>query len=113
MDRYEANRDSGQAKQRCDVTPVYWSQLSREDLNSAIDHQVGADFQIAEDLLTEADKATLFLATSPRAGPPIGAPGRRKWRLGKLPYTLIYHVDATRVLILRVAHLRSDWQSFP
>ena len=93
------------------MTPVQWSRLSREDLNNAVDRQVDANFDIADALLKEAAKATVFLATSPRAGTPLGAHGRRKWRLGKLPYTLIYHVDAKRVLILRVAHLRSDWQT--
>ena len=95
------------------MTPVQWSRLSREDLNNAVDRQVDANFDIAVALLEEASKATIFLATSPRAGTPVGAQGRRKWRLGKLPYALIYHVNAKRVLILRVAHLRSDWQTLP
>lgn len=93
------------------MTPVHWSRLSREDLDIAVNCQVDADFETADGLLEEAAKATILLATSPRAGTPVGAQGRRKWRLGKLPYALLYHVDAKRVLILRVAHLRSDWQS--
>ena len=93
------------------MTPVRWSRLSREDLNNAVDHQVDADFETADGLLDEAAKANIFLATSPRAGMPVGAQGRRKWRLGKLPYTLLYHVDTKRVLILRVVYLRSDWQT--
>ena len=92
------------------MTPVQWSRLSREDLNNAVDRQVDANFDIAVTLLEEASKAIIFLATSPRAGTPVSAQGRRKWRLGKLPYALIYHVTK-RVLILRVAHLRSDWQT--
>ena len=93
------------------MTPVHWSRLSREDLDIAVNRQVDADFETADGLLEEAAKATILLANSPRAGTPVGAQGRRKWRLGKLPYALLYHVDAKRVLILRVAHLRSDWQS--
>lgn len=93
------------------MTPVRWSRLSREDLNDAVDHLVDADFRTADGLLEEAANATSFLATSPRAGAPLGAQGRRKWRLGKLPYVLLYHVDTKRVLILRIAHLRSDWQT--
>lgn len=93
------------------MTPVLWSRLSREDLNIAVDRQVDANFETADGLLDEAAKATIFLATSPRAGTPVGALGRRKWRLGKLPYVLLYHVDTKRVLILHVAHLRSDRQT--
>lgn len=93
------------------MTPVRWSRLSREDLNDAVDHLVDADFETADGLLEEAAKATSFLATSPRSGAPLAAQSRRKWRLGKLPYVLIYHVDTKRVLILRVAHLSSDWQT--
>ena len=93
------------------MTPVRWSRLSREDLDMAVDRRIDADFAAADGLLEEAAKATILLATSPRAGTPIGAQGRRKWRLGKLPYALLYRVDAKHVLILRVAHLRSDWQS--
>jgi len=95
------------------VTPVHWSRLSRQDLNSAVDRQVDANFDMADALLEEAAKATVFLATSPRGGTPVGAQGRRKWRLGRLPYALIYHVDSKRVLTLRVSHLRSDWQTLP
>jgi plasmid stabilization system protein ParE len=93
------------------VTPVRWSRLAREDLNNTVDRKVDADFETAQALLEEAAKATIFLATSPRAGAPLGAQGGRKWRLGKPPYALLYQVDAKRVLILRVAHLRSDWQT--
>lgn len=93
------------------MTPVRWTRLSREDLNVTVDRQTDASFGIAEALLDEAARATIFLATSPRAGTPFGAPGRRKWRLGKLPYALIYHVDTKRVLTLRLIHLRSDWQT--
>ncbi|NIJ38112.1 plasmid stabilization system protein ParE [Sphingopyxis panaciterrae] len=94
------------------MTPVRWTQLSREDLNAFVNRQIETDFEIAEALLEEAARATIFLATSPRAGTPF-APGRRKWRLGKLPFALLYNVDAKRVLILRTVHLQSDWQTLP
>lgn len=93
------------------MTPVRWSRLSREDLNRAVDHIAESDFPLADTLLEQAAHATIFLATSPRAGARYDTRGRRKWRLGKLPYALLYHVNAERVLILRFAHLRSDWQS--
>ena len=90
---------------------VQWSQAATEDLLNNADGLYLVDFELADALLLEAERASDFLALTPRAGSLIDAHGLRKWRLGQLPFALLYDVNADRLLILRVIHLRSDWQT--
>lgn len=90
---------------------VQWSQAATEDLLNNADGLYLVDFELADALLLEAERASDFLAFTPRAGSLIDARGLRKWRLGQLPFALLYDVNADRLLILRVIHLRSDWQT--
>ncbi|SBV31430.1 conserved protein of unknown function [uncultured Sphingopyxis sp.] len=92
---------------------VQWSQAATEDLLKNADSLFLVDFDIADALLTEARRASDFLALTPHAGSLVDATGLRKWRLGQLPFALLYDVSAERLLVLRVIHLRSDWQSLP
>ncbi|MBL8649668.1 MAG: type II toxin-antitoxin system RelE/ParE family toxin [Sphingopyxis sp.] len=93
------------------MTKVQWSQAANEDLLNNADSLSLVDFDLAFELLTAADSANDFLALTPRAGSLVDATGLRKWRLGQLPFALLYNVNAERLLVLRVIHLRSDWQS--
>lgn len=90
---------------------VQWSQAATEDLIKNADSLFPIDFDIADALLAEARGASDFLALTPYAGSPVDATGLRKWRLGQLPFALLYNINAERLLILRMIHLRSDWQS--
>lgn len=90
---------------------VQWSQAATEDLIKNADSLFLVDFDIADALLVEARGASDFLALTPYAGSPVDATGLRKWRLGQLPFALLYDVNAERLLILRMIHLRSDWQT--
>jgi len=93
------------------VIDVQWSQAATEDLIKNADSLFLVDFDIADALLVEARGASDFLALTPYAGSPVDATGLRKWRLGQLPFALLYDVNAERLLILRMIHLRSDWQT--
>jgi plasmid stabilization system protein ParE len=93
------------------VINVQWSQAATEDLLNNADGLFLVDFDLANALLSESERASDFLALAPRAGSPVDAHGLRKWRLGQLPFALLYDVNAERLLILRVVHLRSDWQT--
>ena len=90
---------------------VQWSQAAAEDLLNNADGLYLVDFELADALLSEADRASDFLALTPRAGSLVDAHGLRKWRLGQLPFALLYDVNPQRLLVLRVVHLRSDWQT--
>lgn len=90
---------------------VQWSQAATEDLLKNADSLFLVDFEIADALLVEARAASDFLALTPYAGSPVDATGLRKWRLGHLPSALLYDVSAERLLVLRLIHLRSDWQT--
>ena len=93
------------------MTKVQWSQAANEDLLNNADSLSLVDFDLAVELLTAADRASDFLALTPNAGSLLDSTGLRKWRLGQLPFALLYNVNAQRLLVLRVIHLRSDWQS--
>jgi toxin ParE1/3/4 len=93
------------------VINVQWSQAATEDLLRNADGLSLVDFELADELLAEADRASDFLALTPRAGSLVDAHGLRKWRLGQLPFALLYDVNADRLLVLRLIHLRSDWQT--
>jgi len=93
------------------VINVQWSQAATEDLLNNADGLYLVDFDLADALLSEAERASDFLALAPRAGSLVDAQGLRKWRLGQLPFALLYDVNTERLLVLRVFHLRSDWQT--
>lgn len=90
---------------------VQWSQAATEDLLNHADGLYLVDFDLADALLTEAERASDFLALTPRAGSLVDTHGLRIWPLGQLPFALLYDVNAERLLVLRVVHLRSDWQT--
>jgi plasmid stabilization system protein ParE len=93
------------------VIKVQWSQAANEDLQNNAESLFLLDFDLADELLAAADRANDFLALTPHGGSLVDAKGLRKWRLGQLPFALLYDVNAQRLLVLRVIHLRSDWQS--
>lgn len=90
---------------------VQWSQAATEDLLNNADGLYLVDFDLADALLSEAERASNSLALAPRAGSLVDAKGLRKWRLDQLPFALLYDVNRERLLVLRVVHLRNDWQT--
>lgn len=90
---------------------VQWSQAANDDLLHNADSLFLVDFDLADQLLTAADRASDFLALTPHAGSLVDVTGLRKWRLGQLPFALLYSLNAERLVVLRVIHLRSDWQT--
>jgi plasmid stabilization system protein ParE len=93
------------------VIKVQWSQAANDDLQNNADSLFLVDFDLADQLLTASDRASDFLALTPHAGSLVDATGLRKWRLGQLPFALLYSLNAERLVVLRVIHLRSDWQT--
>jgi plasmid stabilization system protein ParE len=93
------------------VIKVQWSQAATEYLLQSADSLFLVDLDLADALLTEAERASDFLALTPYAGSQVDAQGLRTWCLGQLPFALLYHPSAERLLVIRLIHLRSDWQS--
>ena len=93
------------------MTKVKWTQAATEDLAQATEDLFLVDHDMADRLLVEADRANDFLMLTPHAGSSVDAQGTRKWRLGQLPFALLYNVNAERLLVTRLIHLRSDWQT--
>jgi plasmid stabilization system protein ParE len=93
------------------VIKVQWTQAASDDLLQHADGLYLIDFDLADDLLAEADRANDFLALTPYAGTLVDARSLRKWNLGRLPFALLYNVNTERLLVSRLIHLRSDWQT--
>ena len=93
------------------MTKVEWSQAATEDLVQAAEGLFLVDQDMADRLLGEADRANDFLMLTPYAGSSLDAQGTRKWRLGQLPFALLYHINSERLLVTCLIHLRSDWQT--
>lgn len=90
---------------------IIWSNTADADFDAAYDFAltIGADH--ADRLLNLLEDAQRFLITHPQAGLAIRGSGFRKWLLRPLPYALLYEVSAETILIVRLIHLRTDWQS--
>lgn len=88
---------------------VVWSRLAGVDRDQAFAAAFALGDDEAEALLTALEQAEFFLSRTPFAGPPIFDDARRKWRLGRLPYALVYRVESDRLAIIRMIHLRTNW----
>jgi toxin ParE1/3/4 len=86
-----------------------WSKTALRDLENIRSNLMSVDPDIYKTLVIQAEAASQFLLEFPRAGSPFGNSGYRKWRIGKLPYLLIYNANPKRVMVLRVYHERQDW----
>jgi toxin ParE1/3/4 len=95
------------------VISIRWSKLGADDRDCAFRDALATDPDYAEALVDALEHAQHFLANTPFAGSPVFDSERRKWRLGRLPYALIYRVDGNRLFVIRLVHLRSDWQALP
>src|SRR6185295_15750088 len=60
-------------------------------------------FGLGEIFLEEIEKTVRKLCEAP-SRPPVDLLQRRKWRLRRFPYSVIYKIDGGRVIILAVAH---------
>ncbi|MGB7411197.1 type II toxin-antitoxin system RelE/ParE family toxin [Sphingopyxis granuli] len=88
---------------------LHWTPHAREDL-----------FRLAESagdpgseatLLRGAIAATEQLQAHPRIGPAIDSDRIRKWPIAGTPCLILYMVREDAILLLRIVHNRSDWQS--
>jgi toxin ParE1/3/4 len=93
------------------VRRVIWSKKADADFDEAYFHATALGHEHAARLLDLLDVAQSMLARHPLAGVTISRRGYRKWLLRPLPYGLLYEVRADAVLIVRLIHLRSDWQA--
>jgi len=94
-----------------------WSGPARSDLACIEDFYATRDPDRDPEFAVRAIDAALdaaeFLLDRPRAGPTFTDGALRKWRVPATPLLLVYRVEPDGILIARVQHNRSDWQSLP
>ena len=90
---------------------IKWARPAGSDLARIEDYYSGVDLEFAIHAVDAALEAAEFLLERPRAGPAINDGSLRKWRVPNNPLILIYQIEAQGILIARVQHSRSDWQS--
>lgn len=90
---------------------IKWAGPAGSDLARIEDYYSGVDLEFAIHAVDAALEAAEFLLERPRAGPAINDGSLRKWRVPNTPLILIYQIEAQGILIARVQHSRSDWQS--
>ena len=90
---------------------IKWAGPAGSDLARIEDYYSGVDLEFAIHAVDAALEAAEFLLERPRAGPAINDASLRKWRVPNTPLILIYQIEAQGILIARVQHSRSDWQS--
>ena len=88
-----------------------WSAPARSDLARIEDFYASLDPGFAVHAIDAALEAAEFLLDRPRAGPTFTDGALRKWRVPETPLLLIYRIEPDGILVVRVQHNRSDWQS--
>ena len=88
-----------------------WSGPARSDLVRIEDFYAALDPEFAVRATDAALHAAEFLLERPRAGSTFTDGTLRKWRVPATPLLLIYQIEPEGILIARVQHNRSDWQS--
>jgi toxin ParE1/3/4 len=93
------------------VRQIIWSDRANTDFDAAFDfaQTIGGDH--AERLLGLLEDAQRLLVAHPQAGGAIRGRRFRKWLLRPLPYALLYETRTDSILIIRLIHLHTDWQS--
>lgn len=87
-----------------------WSARALRDMREIEDYWRPRDPGLVRDLALYTDQALDFLLGTPGAGPPSGATGLRRWRIGPPPFLLLYRVHGDRLKVVRVRHQRTDWR---
>jgi plasmid stabilization system protein ParE len=54
--------------------------------------------------------ATDFLLDTPGGGTPVEGSNRRKWKVGRTPFLIIYRATHAELRVLRVVHQSQNWR---
>ena len=88
---------------------VRWSRRARRDLDAIRTYWIDERPDYWEAVLFGAAKALSFFVEIPGDGSPHTG-GRRKWRIGRTPYFLLYRLDSTALVVTQVVHARQNWR---
>ena len=93
------------------MSRIEWTEAASQDLENVADELDSYQSGLADVAIARIYHAALPLIDHPRLGPEVGTRGYRKWNARKTPFLLLYRVEGDRILIGRVVHGLSDWQS--
>lgn len=86
-----------------------WSRLAERDYLSALAYLAEvAGEAIALKVVERTEKALRLIADEPDIGNPGRRAGTREYAMRRTGHTLIYRVEARRIVILRYWHQRRD-----
>ena len=90
---------------------LHWTPHARDDLFRSADLEDDPHIETA--LLRGIAVATGQLQVHPRIGPAIGGTRIRKWPIAGTAFLFLYMVRDDMIVLLRIVHNRSDWQTLP
>jgi plasmid stabilization system protein ParE len=90
---------------------IVWAPTARADLARIDDYYAQRDLDFANRTARNAVAASRFLLANPFAGPKVEGTAYRKWHVAESPFLLIYRLERGAIHIVRVRHVREDWQS--
>jgi toxin ParE1/3/4 len=91
------------------MSAIRWTAPARRDLNAHLEYLALRNPERALALEEEIREAIQRLAQFPYRGRMGRREGTRELVLTGWPYLVVYMVDETRVLILRVLHTSQQW----
>lgn len=88
---------------------LHWTPHARDDVFRSADIAIDPDVETA--LLRGIAVATGQLEAHPRIGPAIDGTRIRKWPIAGTAFLFLYMVHDDAIILLRLVHNRSDWQT--
>lgn len=88
--------------------PIVWTRSARRDVNEIWDYLELRDPDAAELAESQILKAVEGLSQFPKRGRSGRSAGTRELVISRLPYRVVYWLEETRVVILRVLHGAQD-----
>jgi toxin ParE1/3/4 len=89
------------------LTPVVLLTAAQKDLRRAAEFYAGEARQIASHFLAQFEHTLELISGDPELGAVTGR-GARRLVMRRFPYTIIYRVEAGRVVVLAVGHQRRN-----
>ena len=89
---------------------IRWSDPALGDLARIRDYLGPIDRQLAQATIAAVRDSVRRLRAWPESGPIVLDQGFRKLSVTRYRYVVVYRIEATHVIVLRVRHMAEDWQ---
>ena len=90
---------------------IEWLPIAEQNRESQLAYIAERNPWAAIDMGDAIEAAVLRLADHPRLGRPGRVPGTRELVVGGTPYVILYRVEESAVVILRLLHGAQRWPS--